>query len=92
MYIKVRDIVPKCTERSEGILIFNECLCSIGSTEYISIDFDGIQNVTDDFVIAFLGQLAGKDKTAINRIQYVRVQTYIKTKFKRATKQIVAIH
>lgn len=90
MYIRVKDIVTKCTERSEGLRICEKCQEPDEST-MIKIDFEGIVNVTDDFVFGFLGPLAS-NKEVINRIHYVRIQAYIKTKFKRTTKQIMAVH
>lgn len=87
MYLKVKDIVNKCTEKSEGLLVYEHCRCSMDSECIIKVDFDGVFNVTDDFVFAFLGSFQ-QDKAVINRIQYVRAQTYIVTKFKRATRQI----
>lgn len=90
MYIKVTDIVSKCTEKSEGILIYEQCRVSLSNHKLVSIDFEGVINVTDDFVFALLGAIAAQDKTIINCIQYVRTQTYIKTRFKRASKSIFA--
>jgi hypothetical protein len=87
VYIKVRDIVSKCTEKSEGIRVYEKCQYSL-SENIISIDFDGVMQVTDEFVFALLGEIAKQDKTVINRIQYVRIQTYIKTRFKRASKRL----
>lgn len=92
MYVKVKDIVEKCTEKSEGLIIYQHCQCYITDECLIKIDFEGIVNVTEDFVFGFLGQFSGQEKEVIKRIQYVRVQTYIKTRFKRATKQIMAVH
>lgn len=91
MYVKVRDIVEKCTEKSEGQTIYQHCQCLNDNESLIKIDFEGVVNVTEDFVFGFLGQFSGQDKEVINRIQYVRVQTYIKTRFKRVTKQIMAV-
>lgn len=90
MYIRVRDIVPKCTEKSEGILVFQNCQASL-SDRMISIDFDGVINVTDDFVFALLGAIAKEDQTTINRIHYVRIQTYIKKRFKSASKRFMDV-
>lgn len=92
MYVKVKDIVEKCTEKSEGLIIYQHCQSFQGDECLIKIDFEGIVNVTEDFVFGFLGQFSGQEKEIIKRIQYVRVQTYIKTRFKRATKQIMAVH
>lgn len=89
MYIKVIDIVPKCTEKSEGLLIYKNC-CDSQDSRLIKLDFDGVINVTDDFVFAFLGA-AAKNENLIDRIQYVRIKTYIKNRFKRAHKMVVAI-
>ncbi len=91
MYFKIKDIVPKCTERSEGRLVYEKCACELESCEFVNIDFDGILNTTDDFIFAFLGGFK-EDKTAIQRIKYVRIQTYIKTRLKRTTKTILAVH
>lgn len=90
MYVKVKDIVGKCTEKSEGMLIYQQCQCSLSQHEMVNVDFDGINNVTDDFVFGFLGPFS-QDKEGINKIHYVRIQAYIRNRFKRATRQIVAV-
>lgn len=86
MYLLVRSVVHKCTERNEGVLIYEQCKRTLQSGSDIRVDFDGIVNVSDDFVYGFLGEAAKKH--SLKQIYYVRVQSHILTKFKRFAKTV----
>lgn len=88
MYVLVRDYVGKCTERSEGEKIYQLVKPCLKGKETIRIDFDGIQNVTDDFIYGFLGSVITKNRNAFKRIFYVRSKTYIRTKIRDFSKKM----
>ena len=89
MYVKIKDVVHKCTERSEGERVFNAFDTCVTDCGCISLDFYDIVNVTEDFIFALLGSIAKQDAQAIIRIQYVRAHGHIKTKFKKAAKIVL---
>lgn len=86
MYLLVRNVVSKCTERSEGVSVFKECEESLQQGVDIRVDFDGIINVSEDFVYGFLGQVA--EGHNFKQICYVRIQSHILTKFKKFAKAV----
>lgn len=80
MYIFVKDVVEKCTEKQEGARLGEVCQCS--KNEALRVDFHGVMNVTEDFVCGFLNGFHNFTET---KISYVRTKPFIKKKFQKYT-------
>ena len=82
MFVIVREIVAKCTENQEGVQVSKVCLDGIKKSETVRVSFDGIVNVTEDFIYGFLGTVATANKQYLKQIKYVRIENRIRSKIK----------
>lgn len=79
MYVHVKDIIAKCTSKSEGLALYEAIKPELELGDNIMIDFHGITNITTDFLNGFSGTaLESFTKDTLKQIRYVRTATYIK--------------
>ena len=70
MFICVRSLVDKCTENSEGVTVYEKVSPFLGN-ENVRVSFDGVVNVSEDFLCGFLGSVIQKNKESYKTITYV---------------------
>ena len=87
MFLFIKDIVPKCTEKIEGQMVYQSFAAGLAQSENVRLDFFGIMTVTDDFINGMLGAVEPQN---FKQLHHVRAKNHILTKIKTFSKSRMA--